>query len=205
MLRSLTVSCMIGVMALMGTNPGAIAGPPGPPGAPPNGKKKDKPDYPPFDDVIKDMEKVVSTTDGSQPLIEMYKDEETGKLLGALPSKYATDLYMVASTISGGDPNAGVMGPTHFIKWKKIDKQIAIIEPNLTVRTDGDKQAKDSVQELYKGRVLTSVKILTMTPDKRPVIDLGELGTSKVNSFFSFGGRRRDQGQGVSRKRDFRI
>ena len=36
---------------------------------------------------------------------------------------------MIASTISGGDPNSGVMGPTNYIKWRKINKKIALIAP----------------------------------------------------------------------------
>ena len=146
--------------------------------------KKPKPDYPPFDEVIDGLTKVVSTTDGASPLFDLYKDDKSGKLLGVLPAKYADDLYMVATTISGGSPNAGVMGPTNYIKWRKINKKIALIAPDLSVRTDGDQQAKDSVESLYSGRVLASVPILAMAPGERPVIDLGVLGTEQVAKFF---------------------
>ena len=127
--------------------------------------------------MIDGLEKVVSTTDGTSPLFDLYKDDKSGKLLGVLPAKYEDGLYMVATTVSGGDPNAGVMGPTNYIKWRKINKQIALITPDLSVRTEGDQQAKDSVKSLYSGRVLAAVPILAMAPGGRPVIDLGSLGT----------------------------
>ena len=146
--------------------------------------KKPKPDFPPFDKVIDGLKKVVSTTDGAAPLFDLYKDPKSSKLLGVLPAKYADGLYMIASTISGGDPNSGVMGPTNYIKWRKINKKIALIAPDLSVRTEGDQQAKDSVKSLYSGRVVASAPILSMAPGSRPVIDLGALGTVQVAKFF---------------------
>lgn len=168
----------------------APAVPPAPGQAAPADAKEKKPDYPPFDKVIEGLTKVVSTIDGSSPLFDLYKDDESGRLLAVLPAKYDQDLYMVASTVSGGDPESGVMGPTHFIKWRKVDKQIAVIEPNLYVRTDGDEQAKKSVDDLYTGRLITALPIKGMTPDKRPVIDLGTLGSAQVSTFFAYGSGR---------------
>ncbi len=151
--------------------------------------KEAKPDYPPFDKVTKDMTKVVSTVDGSKALIDLYKSEKTGKLLGVLPAKFDDSLYMVASTVSGGDPDAGVMGPTHFFKWRKINKQVAMIEPDLSVRTDAGQQAKDSIKNLYTGRLIVTMPIVSMAPGNRPVVDLGVLATAKSGKFFGRGAR----------------
>jgi len=144
----------------------------------------DKPDYPPMEKVTEGLTKVVSTADGSEPLWELYEDRETGKLLAVLPKNFEKQLLMVACTISGGDPQAGVMGPTHYVKWEKIDKQLALVAPNLSVRTEGDKQAKDSIAELYTGRVLLSTPIVSMAPGGRPVIDLGGIATRYAAKFF---------------------
>lgn len=146
--------------------------------------KPDKPDYPPFAEVIEGLTKVVSTIDGAEPLYDLYTDKKTGRLLSTLPSDYEKQLLMIACTVSGGDPQAGVMGPTHYVKWRKINKQLALIEPNLFVRTDGDKQAEDSISDLYTGRVIVSTPILSMAPSGRPVIDLGALFTTQVGKFF---------------------
>lgn len=146
--------------------------------------KKDKPDFPPFEKVIEGLKKVAATADGAAPLMDLYKDEDSGRLIAVLPAKYKSDMYMIASTISGGDPQSGVMGPTHFIKWRQIDKQIALIEPSLSIRTEGDSQAKASTDHLYSGRVLATLPILGMSPDKRPVVNIGALGTTQASDIF---------------------
>ncbi|GJM18714.1 MAG: hypothetical protein DHS20C14_09270 [Phycisphaeraceae bacterium] len=151
----------------------------------------DKPDFPPMEKVVEGLSKVVSTADGSTPLYELYEDRETGKLLAALSRGYENQMLMVACTVSGGDSQAGVMGPTHYVKWQKLDKQLMLVAPNLGVRTDGDKQAKDSVEHLYTGRVLLSVPIVSKTADGRPIIDLGAIATQQSGKFFGpspFGG-----------------
>ncbi len=156
----------------------AVAGP-----KPAEAKDK-KPDYPPFKEVIEDFTKVVSTMDGSAPLYELYKNAKTGKLLAVLPADHDKQLVMIACTVSGGDPQAGVMGPTHYVKWRKIRKQLVLVEPNLLVRTDGDEQAKASIEQLYTGRVIVATPIVTMAPGDKPVIDIGSLCTAQASKFF---------------------
>ncbi len=153
-------------------------------GGPQGGAQAKAPEYPPFDTVTEGLEKVVSTTDGSSPFYELYKDEESGRLLAVLPAGYESKLTMIACTISGGDPQAGVMGPTHYVKWEKIGKQLALIAPNLSVRTEEGQEAKDSIEELYTGRVMLSVPIMSMAPGGRPVIDLGMVATAMAPKFF---------------------
>ncbi|MHC4081119.1 MAG: hypothetical protein ACYSU2_07335, partial [Planctomycetota bacterium] len=104
------------VVVLAGTALDAAAGPPAPPQGGPAAAKADKPEYPPFDKVVEDLEKVISTADGAAPLYDLYRDRETGRLLAVLPGNYQKQLVMIACTISGGDPQAGVMGPTHYVK-----------------------------------------------------------------------------------------
>lgn len=143
-----------------------------------------KPDYKPFAEVSEGYTKVVSTADGAKPLYELYREKKTGRLLGVLPSGYGKQLVMIACTVSGGDPQAGVMGPTHYAKWRKINKQLALVEPNLLVRTEGDRQAKDSIKDLYTGRVILSTPILSMASGNRPVIDLGQIGLAQSSKLF---------------------
>ena len=144
----------------------------------------DKPDFPPMEKVTEGLSKVVSTADGSAPLWELYEDRESGKLLAALPRGYDKKMIMIACTVSGGDAHAGVMGPTHYVQWERVDKQLMLVAPNLAVRTDGDKQAQDSNEQLYTGRVLLSTPIVSETKDGRPVIDLGGIATQQAAKFF---------------------
>ncbi len=141
-------------------------------------------EMPPFEKVIEKLEKVVSTADGSKPLYDLYVDRESGKLLGVLPPNYASQLLMISPTVSGGHPEAGVMGMTYYAQWKKIGKQLALIEPNLWERTSGDKNSKSSMNQLYTGSVITALPIITMSPAGGPVVDLGHMGTHKARKFF---------------------
>ncbi|MCP3902522.1 MAG: DUF5117 domain-containing protein [Planctomycetes bacterium] len=176
-----TSSIVLASLALAaGATIPALAGNPSQPA--PGGKAAAKADYPPFDKVVEGLDHVNSAMDGAAPYLDIYRDTKTGKLLAVLPKDY-DKLFMIACTVSGGDPEAGVMGPTHYVKWRKINKQLALIAPNLLVRTDGDQQAKDSVKGLFTGRVVVSTPILAMK-GKRPVIDLGSLSTRQAGKFF---------------------
>lgn len=144
-------------------------------------------EFPPFDKTIDGLTQVISTSDGVPGLYDLYKDEKTGKLLGVLPHNYESQLLMIACTVSGGDSQAGVMGPTYYAKWRRYDKQLALVMPDFNVRTNGDREAQDSVRELFTDRVLVSVPIVSEAPGGRPVIDLGALMTRNAGSFFPFG------------------
>jgi hypothetical protein len=181
---TLKVAAVASIVAVTASAIDASAGPPAAGPAGPAAPDAKKPEFPPFDKVVEGLEKVVTMTDGSAPLYELYRDTETGRLLAVLPPGYDKQLVMIACTISGGDPEAGVMGPTHYVKWRKMDKQLVLIEPNLNVRTDGDREAKDSIEHLYTGRVLVATPILTMAPGGRPVIDLGALSTAQAGKLF---------------------
>lgn len=143
-------------------------------------------DFPDFAKTIEGLDKVVSTSDGSGGLYDLYKDDKTGKLLAVLPSGYENQLLMIACTVSGGDPQAGVMGPTYYAKWKRYDKQLALIMPNLAVRTSGDRQAQDSIKQLFTDTVLLTVPIVAEAPGARPVIDFGAMATREAGKFFRF-------------------
>ena len=141
------------------------------------------PEFPPFDSVAGELEKVVSTVDGSAPLYSLYKDDKSGRLLAELPKNFESQSIMVVPTVSAGDEHAGVMGNTFYGKWKRVDKSLVFIEPNLTVRTDNG-QAKSSVDNLYTGRVIVDVPIVTTGPGGGPVIDLGAMMTQRFADFF---------------------
>lgn len=148
-------------------------------------------DFPDFAKLVEGLDKVVSTADGSGGLYDLYKDDKTGKLLAVLPSGYESQMLMIACTVSGGDPQAGVMGPTYYVRWKRYDKQLALMMPNLAVRTSGDRQAQDSIRQLFTDSVLLTVPILGEAPGGRPVIDFGALATRQAGRFFRsspFGG-----------------
>lgn len=141
-------------------------------------------EFPPFDKVTSGLTKVSTNADGSAGYWDLYEDRKTGRMLAVLPKRYEGNLMMISCTVSGGDSQAGVMGPTLFAQWERIGNKLALVAPNLSVRTDGDQQAKDSIEQLFTGRVILSVPILSMAPGSRPVIDFGSIATGQTSRFF---------------------
>jgi len=155
-----------------------------PPGAqPPTNANGEKPEFPPFDKVTEDLEKVVSTADGEASFWTLYADEKTGRLVAELPRQYEQQLFLIAPTVAAGDENAGVMGGTFYAKWKRYDKKLALVSPNFLARGTGEAESDASVEQLYTGSVIAELPILTMGPGGGPVIDL-EMLLAKQNSKF---------------------
>ena len=187
--RAAWLAAVTGLVASVALGNPEAAEPPGQPAAPgaagAGGAPAKAPDFPPLDKAIEGLTKVVSTADGAMPLYELYRDDKSGRLVAVLPANYESQLLMIACTVTGGDSQAGVMGPTHYVKWERYDKQLALVAPDFSVRTSSDdKPVKDSVAQLYTGRVLTTVPIAAMAPGNRPVIELGAMATRDVAKFF---------------------
>jgi hypothetical protein len=150
--------------------------------------KEKEPEFPPFDKVIEGLTKVITNTDGPAPLYDLYADKKTGKLLAVLPGNFGDQDLLVACTVTSGHPEAGVMGPTYYGKWRRIGKQLAFAVPELNVRSEGDEHMKAAVANLYTERLLVTTPILTLEGGARPVIDLGKLATAEAPKLFGESG-----------------
>ena len=141
-------------------------------------------EFPPLERAIEGLRKVTSTADGTDGYWDLYEDRDKGRLIAVLPRNYEGRLMMIACTVSGGDSQAGVMGPTIYAHWEKIGNQLALVAPDFSVRTSGDRQAQESIKNLYTGRVILSAPIIAMAPGNRPVIDFGAIATQQTARFF---------------------
>lgn len=190
-LRMAGILAAAGMVALSATAQDGHRGKPaGPPSGAANGADADKkaPEFPPFETVAKDLTKVISTADGKPGFYTLYANKKDGRLLAELPGSYKTQLILIAPTVASGDENAGVMGGSTYATWKRFDKRLALLEPNFLVRSTGDKQSKDSIEQLFTGRVVLDVPIVTMGPGGGPVIDLKALMVGQLRHFFGPGG-----------------
>jgi len=156
--------------------PGAEKPPAAKPAAP-------KPEFPPLDQVLKDYEKVISTADGQRSLYEIWIREKDGQMLAALPSGYESKKFFFALTVASGEDFAGLQAGDMYVYWKRYDKRLALIEPNIRVRSTGDQESKSSVERLFTDRVILDVPIETMSGGS-PVIDMDELLVGQANKFF---------------------
>ena len=146
-------------------------------------KPAKKPDFPPLSDVIKDYEKVVSTADGARSFYTIWKREKDGQILAALPSGYERTKTFIAMTVASGDTFAGLQAGDMYVYWKRYDKRLALIQPNIEVKSTGDQESKSSVQRLFTDRVILDVPIVTMSGSS-PVIDMDALLVGQASKFF---------------------
>lgn len=196
----LLVGGFIVVAGLAATPPGAFAqsqdeqraGPPGmPPASGPasdaSKEKEDKPDFPEFKEVIKDYVKVVSTADGAESMWTLYRREKDNQLLAELPREYEKQRYFMAMTLAKGSPWAGLQGGDMYVYWKRYDKNLALVAPELENRSTGDAESKASVSQLFTDRVILDIPIAAMGSGGGPVIDLDALLVGKADKFFGPG------------------
>ncbi|MFO0874932.1 MAG: zinc-dependent metalloprotease [Phycisphaerales bacterium] len=162
--------------------PSPAPGPGGPPpGAAPGGGEAPsgkKPEFPPFEQVSKDYEKVVSTADGQASLYDLYVNKQKGEMLAVLPARFEGQRIFIATSIAGGNRQTGFQWNDLYGYWRRIDDQLVLMEPNLQQQARGGKQdaeLRSAVERTYSDRVVTSAKIVSMAPGNRPVIDLDDL------------------------------
>jgi hypothetical protein len=144
---------------------------------------KPKPEFPPLEEVLKDYEKVVSTADGEKSFYTIWTRAKDGQMLAALPSGYEGKKFFIALTVASGESFAGLQAGDMYVYWKRYDKSLALIEPNIQIKSTGDQESKSSVERLFTDRVILDVPIVTMSGGS-PVIDMDALLVGEANKFF---------------------
>lgn len=134
-------------------------------------------------DVSQGYEKVVSTADG-QSFYNLFINKKENKILAELPRGYDKQNHFFAMTVAGGEVFAGLQSGDLYTKWKRIGNRLALIQPQIAVRSTGDQESKDSLETVFTDRVLLDVPILATGPTGQPVIDLNGLLVNKATSFF---------------------
>jgi hypothetical protein len=145
--------------------------------------EKAKPDFPPLDQVLKGYEKVISTADGQRSYYTIWTRAKDGQMLAALPSGYEGRKFFIALTIASGENLAGLQAGDMYVYWKRYDKRLALIEPNIRIKSTGDQESKSSIERLFTDRVILDVPIVTMSGGS-PVIDMDALLVGQSGKFF---------------------
>ena len=157
-------------------------------------EKEKPPEFPPHAKVLEGFSKVASPTkaDGTseKPLWTIHTRQKDGQMFAELPTNYESQQYYVALTKSSGEQFAGLQSGERYLRLKRYDKVIALIEPNTEVRTT-EQEAKASVERLFTDRVILEVPIVTLGPGGGPVIDMDALCVGQAPLFFPGTGRDR--------------
>jgi hypothetical protein len=114
----------------------------------------------------------------------MWKRDKDAQLLVELPKMFQGKRYFVALTVSSGDEYAGLQAGEWVIEWRRYDKRLAVLAPNLDIRAEGEPEAKASVKRLFTDQVLMDIPILTLGPTGGPVIDFDQLLLANASKFF---------------------
>lgn len=139
---------------------------------PPGGKDKD--DFPPFDEVTKDMEsKKGLFTLWSYPASAENKDSE--RLLCQIPSSFLGEKFMLSTSFSGGGFFTGFPLEETVVQWQLQEKQLVLIQPETGFITDEKNTVSDVVRRTYPDRIRAAVPIVTKSSSGDPVIDLGAM------------------------------
>lgn len=137
-------------------------------------KEKDKDDFPPFDEVTKDMEsKKGLFTLWSYPASVENKDKE--RLLCQIPASFLGEKFMLSTSFSGGGFFTGFPLEETVVQWQLQGKQLVLVQPETSFITDEKNTVSDVVRRTYPDRIRAAVPIATKGPNGDPVIDLGVL------------------------------
>ncbi|MGI9014387.1 MAG: zinc-dependent metalloprotease [Phycisphaerales bacterium] len=141
--------------------------------------------FPPFAKVSEGFTKVVSTADGEASLYTLYLNPQTNDILAELPRNFTSQRHFFAMTVASGDMWAGLQYPNdRYVYWKRFDKRLALIEPQIGTRSTGDQESRSSVERHFTDTVLLDVPIVCMGPNGGPVIDMDSLLLGNIGTFF---------------------
>lgn len=143
-----------------------------------------RPDYPPFAQVLEQY-KQISTAPDIRPLWTLYKHNKEERVLAELPPHFASQRYYIAPTAAGGETYAGLQADPIYAYFRKYGTRLALIAPNVDMRSSGDGESKSSVNRLFTDSVILETQILTMGPNGGPVIDLTSILVNNSPMFFA--------------------
>ncbi len=143
-----------------------------------------EPEYPPSEKILEGFEKIESKSPDGQTLGNLYKRESDSQVYIELPKDYASRKYFIALTVSSGDRYAGLQAGDYFVYWRKYNDRLALIVPNVDIRSTGEPESKSSVKRLFTDKVLADVPIVSMVPRGGPLIDADELFVKNASTFF---------------------
>ncbi|MCA9303724.1 MAG: DUF5117 domain-containing protein, partial [Phycisphaerales bacterium] len=134
-------------------------------------------------DISSGFERVVSTADGDS-FYDLYVNAKTNDVYGELPRGYEKQKHFFAMTVAGGEVFAGLQSGDMYTQWRRIGDRLALIQPQIAVRSTGDQESKDSVETVWTDRVLLDIPIAAMGPNGQPMIDMDDLLVGKAGNFF---------------------
>lgn len=134
--------------------------------------EKPKPDFPPFDDVMKEYTQIPTA---ETPFITLWHNKKTDSLRAQIPSGLVGQQFIVASSVSGG-PVATGFQLDHFLAYlERNNKDLVLMQVDPRYVEGGSNVMADVIKRSYGGDIiLRKIPIITMNGGD-PVIDLDSI------------------------------
>lgn len=154
------------------TPEGVLAAPPGDAkqAAPASAPGKEKPEFPPFDEVMKDYEAVQTA---ETPFVPLWYNKKTDGLRAQIPGSLIGQKFLVATSMAGGAIATGFQLDHFLAYFERMDKNLVLmrVDPRY-VEGSGDQPLSDVIKRSYgSDEILRSIPIVTMKGSD-PIIDL---------------------------------
>jgi len=152
---------------------------------------KEKPDFPKFDEAMKDFEKV-STTEKS--FLTLWYNKKKDSLRAQIPASLIGQQFLIATSMSGGHVATGFQLDHFLAYFERMDKKLVLMRVDPRYAKGGDKPIADVIKRSYGGDIiLRAIDIVTMK-NSDPVIDLDKLFKGDFSRIGRFGGGTVDAG-----------
>jgi hypothetical protein len=151
-------------------------------------------DYPPFEKVIEGYTKIEAPAEDGRTMYDVYVNNKDGQLLLEIPKNYAEKKYFIGLTVASGQIFAGLQAGDFYVQWRQYNKRMALLSPNVDIRSNGDNESKDSVKRLFTSQVLLDMPILAISPKGGFLIDGDQLLVGNASVFFGSAGRSKNPG-----------
>lgn len=145
----------------------------------------------PFKDVVNGFDQVQGM-DGA--FYGVWHNKKTNQLIAELPRGWERQNHFFAMTVSGGEQFAGLQAADMYTQWRRINDRMALVMPQIEVRSSGDQESKDSINTVFTDTVLLDVPLVSTGPNGQPVVSLSELLVNNMQAFFGNSARGLNRG-----------
>jgi hypothetical protein len=161
----------------------AFAGPP--PAAPkPPQAAEQKPDFPPFDEIMKDYAEVPTA---EPPFFTILHNKKTDSLRAIIPSSMIGQKFLIASSMAGGSVATGFQLDHFLAYFDRMDKNLVLMRVDPRYVEGGNEPVADVIKRSYgNDEIMRTIPILSVRGSD-PVIDLDQLFKSDFSSIGGWG------------------
>ncbi|MBN2021207.1 MAG: zinc-dependent metalloprotease [Pirellulales bacterium] len=144
----------------------------------PAAKPAEQPEYPPFDKVLKDAEKI-------EGLVRLYRKDD--RLFAEVTANDLNKDFLVAIAIARGIGERPLLGGYTWSvdddwlwQFRKVEKRIQVVRRNIRFTAQPQSPTARAVHLAYTDSVLFSLPIVTKGPAGGDVVDLGAIFMSDL-------------------------